>query len=94
MWVNRERIRQIEAKALRKLRHPLALAEVAGVYGWGQRLARNMWGRPPSAVRFSPRRHRVTEEDRNKEWGTASGVLFFFLDSLLSRTMIEDAGGG
>jgi RNA polymerase sigma factor RpoD-like protein len=31
--VTRERIRQIEAKALRKLRHPVALAEAAGVHG-------------------------------------------------------------
>jgi RNA polymerase primary sigma factor len=32
----RERIRRIEAKALRKLRHPVEVAEVAGVYGWGR----------------------------------------------------------
>src|ERR1019366_5891603 len=54
----------------------LALAEVARVYGWGAGLARNMWGRPPSAVRFSPRRHGDTEKDRNNEWGTASAAFF------------------
>ena len=51
--VTRERIRQIEAKALRKLRHPSQLAEVAGVYGWSERLTRLMERRtPPSAVRY------------------------------------------
>ncbi len=36
--VTRERIRQIEAKALRKLRHPVALAQAARVHGRRARL--------------------------------------------------------
>jgi len=37
--VTRERIRQIEAKAPRKLRHRSRSRKVAGIYGWSQRLA-------------------------------------------------------
>ena len=35
--VTRERIRQIEAKALRKLRHPVARPQAEGVCGWRER---------------------------------------------------------
>ena len=46
--VTRERIRQIEAKALRKLRHPSRSRQAEGVCGWSERDVALRWAsRPP-----------------------------------------------
>ena len=53
--VTRERIRQIEAKALRKLRHPSPLAEAEGLPGVGE-AAGEPAGPPPPVAAFGPGR--------------------------------------
>ena len=53
--VTRERIRQIEAKALRKLRHPFAFAQAEGVCGWRSRDVNGVvtnWERPRAIAAF------------------------------------------
>ena len=78
--VTRERIRQIEAKALRKLRHPVALAEAARVHGWSAGLASG--GVTHSSARFSRvhrNKHRATDSRGSTriENGHGFGRAFF-----------------